>query len=481
MEKIRCLILLNSLALLTFYSVIGCGEEGGGRKYTYYLSTEDDILMPPSGTSDAIITIVGGEILGCSSTQGNTYYVSPNGNNNNPGTRDAPWATPGYGSRQLQPGDTLVILCNEGENTPSLAGRDNLRCAIDLSGVSYVKIINLEITSDNGSQFRDGIYGCGAQSDNITLEKLFINHLDEFGINMSDPNNMEITDCDITYCGFGSIGGPEGEFGGWRNVVIKNCNLSYAGHYYQGGPGPSPYDRPDGFGIEPSNGPIEIANTTAEHNRGDGLDSKAENTYIHECYVSNNSCDGVKLWGDGSKVVNCLIYGRGDGNTETTPWSPIVIGTEKANSSFEIVNTTVDDYVGNNYILYAQYDNPSTPINLTIKNTIFSARGDSSPIWLAEAVNYKIEYNLFYFPKSDYVLTHGNNNYDKEHLGDLGVGNKYGDPLFISPAFGTNGDYHVNNGSPAIDAGTSDGAPSIDLDGKTRPQGSGYDMGCYER
>lgn len=71
-----------------------------------------------------------------------------------------------------------------------------------------------------------------------------------------------------------------------------------------------PYDRPDGFGIEPSDGPVEIVRTVAEHNYGDGLDSKAANTSIRQCTVSNNSCDGIKLWGGGSVVENTLIYGR---------------------------------------------------------------------------------------------------------------------------------------------------------------------------
>ena len=41
---------------------------------------------------------------------GQTYYVAPDGSDSNPGTREQPWASPGYGSRQLAPGDTLVIL-----------------------------------------------------------------------------------------------------------------------------------------------------------------------------------------------------------------------------------------------------------------------------------------------------------------------------------------------------------------------------------
>ncbi|MDW8102962.1 MAG: hypothetical protein RMK30_08810 [Anaerolineae bacterium] len=41
---------------------------------------------------------------------GRIFYVALHGDNANPGTRDHPWATPGYGSRQLQPGDTLITL-----------------------------------------------------------------------------------------------------------------------------------------------------------------------------------------------------------------------------------------------------------------------------------------------------------------------------------------------------------------------------------
>ncbi len=176
-------------------------------------------------------------------------------------------------------------------------------------------------------------------------------------MNIQDVEYLEILNCKIEYCGFGALGGPLGNFGGWKNVKIKNCKLSYSGHYYQGGDGSSrPYDRPDGFGIEPSDGPIEIVDTIVEHNYGDGIDSKAENTYIHRCIVANNSCDGVKIWGNNSKIENTLIYGRGDGNPQETPWAAIVIDqVEKKNSVFEIVNVTVDDFLGKNYLMYVQY------------------------------------------------------------------------------------------------------------------------------
>jgi len=177
-------------------------------------------------------------------------------------------------------------------------------------------------------------------------------------MNIQDVDDLQIIDCRIEYAGFGALGGPAGEHGGWRRVTIRGANLSWSGHYYQGGDGSNrPYDRPDGFGIEPCEGPILIEETIAEHNYGDGLDSKASNTTIRRAVVANNSCDGVKLWGNNSRIENTLIYGRGDGNPEPSPWAAIVIDqVEQANARFEIVNVTVDDYLGKNYLMYVQYE-----------------------------------------------------------------------------------------------------------------------------
>jgi parallel beta-helix repeat protein len=50
---------------------------------------------------------------------------------------------------------------------------------------------------------------------------------------------------------------------------------------------------------------------------------------------------------------------------------------------------------------------------------------------------------------------------------------------FVNPS-GGNGDYHLLNISPAVDTGNGVNAPSIDKDGIARPQGNGFDIGCYE-
>jgi hypothetical protein len=446
-----------------------------------------------------------------SAPTGSVYYVGSAGNNANPGTRDAPWGTPGYGSRQLQPGDTLVILGGcyvlsqydddiitppsgapdqwiviQGEegNRPVLAGRDDLSMAINLSGVSYVRIDNLEVTHDDTARdeanwFRDGIAILDRPASHIILHDLYIHHLDEFGMNFQDVSDLQVSECRIEYCGFGAMGGPEAVHRGWQNVVIDHCDLSYGGHYYQGRDGSDrPYERPDGFGIEPSDGPVEIVDTVAEHNYGDGLDSKARNTTIRRCIVANNSCDGIKLWGGGSRVENTLIYGRGDGSAELTPWAAIVIGTEEASASFDLVNVTVDDALGHNYIMHVQYDTPEIPVNLTLQNSIFHGTGPDSQVFVGPASQLFARHNLFWLPESEVVLERGTAAYTAESIGALGEGNLYADPQFLAPAWGVGGDYHLQSGSPAINAGWSVGAPGDDLDRLARDPSP--DIGAYE-
>ncbi|MBN1495403.1 MAG: right-handed parallel beta-helix repeat-containing protein [Spirochaetes bacterium] len=52
----------------------------------------------------------------------------------------------------------------------------------------------------------------------------------------------------------------------------------------------------------------------------------------------------------------------------------------------------------------------------------------------------------------------------------------YGD-IFVNPAAG---DLHLQSGAPVIDAGAAESAPLIDIEGKERPGGNGFDLGAYE-
>jgi len=435
-----------------------------------------------------------------------TYYVAPDGDDGASGEVSAPWAAPGPASRRLAPGDTLVIrgghyrlslypdhiltppsgsaeawitIRGETGNRPVLAGADDLAMAIDLSGRQYVRLENLEISSDNSALFRDGIVVMGEPAAHLIFKELYIHHLDEFGLNLQDVEDLVLEDSRIEYCGFGAAGGPAGDSGGWRKVVIRRTQLSYSGHYYQGTDGENrPYDRPDGLGTEESQGPLLIEDCLATHNRGDGLDSKTRNTTIRRSLVANNSCDGVKLWGGDSRVESTLIYGRGDGDPQITPWSALVISGREGDR-FELVNLSLDDQLGGNYLMYVNYDEPEVGLTLLMRNNVFRAVGGNSALWLAPAVSLAADHNLFFLPGTANILEHGQAVYEQANLGDLGPGNSYGDPLFLRPAWGADGDYRQQPGSPALGAGISDQAPATDLAG--RAYGNPPSLGAYEK
>ena len=55
-----------------------------------------------------------------------------------------------------------------------------------------------------------------------------------------------------------------------------------------------------------------------------------------------------------------------------------------------------------------------------------------------------------------------------------------GDPLFVTDSTGRDtGDFHLQAGSPAVDAGVDAGV-TVDFDGVARPSGAGFDLGAFE-
>ncbi len=94
-------------------------------------------------------------------------------------------------------------------------------------------------------------------------------------------------------------------------------------------------------------------------------------------------------------------------------------------------------------------------INCIVTNIDALMTGDNT-------LNFEYSYSDFY--NNAFSSPAGNNN-----ISD--------DPLFVDSS---SGDYHLQEASPCIDAGTSGGAPPVDFDGNARPAGDAWDIGPFE-
>ncbi|MCA9295107.1 MAG: VCBS repeat-containing protein, partial [Phycisphaerales bacterium] len=211
-------------------------------------------------------------------------------------------------------------------------------------------------------------------------------------------------------------------------------------------------------------------------------------TFI-DCEFTDSSDDGVAITSDSTVVLTrCTITGSGDDCIDIANNSGISVTASECtfsdivddcfdteNGTVVVVNSLItnigDDAVAMNSTgsvtvvhctLFDIGDDAFMRLGgtLTVTNCVISGVGDDA---FNGAATHS--YNLLHdVTGSLYSGT------------SAGTGEITGDPLFYSA-----GDYHLTTLSPAIDAGTVASAyTTIDRDGESRPQDSGWDMGCYE-
>lgn len=261
-----------------------------------------------------------------------------------------------------------------------------------------------------------------------------------------------------------------------ENGVITNSLIDYC--YLNAN-----YHGSQGIGVWMSGGTLvdsEVSNnwmTRTQHN-GIGIYAKGgvvTRCRIHDNYSTANSTGGSGVGNvssghginmSGSTIVeDCHIYSNG--------WNGVMItgGTLRNSLIFGHRKGTADYFAGVNLA-------GGTLLNCTITDNY--AAGDTngkSGLWMTggTAINNIVYGNGKAELGSSYVTggTFRTNILDKATAYASAIDTIVSDPKFVSAY-----DFHVQNGSPAIDAG----APLLDhdLDGIVRPQRGGYDIGCYE-
>ena len=171
-----------------------------------------------------------------------------------------------------------------------------------------------------------------------------------------------------------------------------------------------------------------------------------------------------------SSITNCVIsrcsnlrYGA-------------IISCEYA-SSPTIANCTI---VGNASVGYGalRCREGSSP---TVINTIFASNSGGALYTDDAASQPTLIACLFHGNPDGDVVRNGAGTYTGAAAIDANVPGAQAtldsDPRFVLPEADN---YHLAGASPAIDAGTSNGAPSADIEGVARPYGAGFDIGAYE-
>jgi hypothetical protein len=220
----------------------------------------------------------------------------------------------------------------------------------------------------------------------------------------------------------------------------------------------------DGRLVVAPNGAPDLVRCTIS---GEGVTCEKDSTpLLADCTITGSSESGVSSMDAAPLLTGCVISGsRGSGlfcfSSIVSSGGPTLIncvlsenddggGLTSANATLTLFNCTVAANNGAGLRM-------ANASRLTLTNTL---------VWDNAAGGIVRQGSRT--PTVTYSNIQGNDVWS-------GEGNILADPLFAAAS-----DYHLRPGSEAIDAGTAEGAPATDLDGKARPCGITVDIGAYE-
>jgi hypothetical protein len=151
-------------------------------------------------------------------------------------------------------------------------------------------------------------------------------------------------------------------------------------------------------------------------------------------------------------------------------------------------------YVGRTLVANnISYENGGTGIHgfrapqaTIINNTLYNNARSAALSWpqggLNQCTDSTFSNNIVYGRAGKLVAPYSSTGYSfnlyYNAVETQGPNDLVGDPKFVNIA---TKDFHLQQGSPAMDTGTSTSAPATDIDGAARPAGYGYDRGAYEQ
>ncbi|GIK22425.1 MAG: hypothetical protein BroJett005_18390 [Ignavibacteriota bacterium] len=410
-----------------------------------------------------LLTLV--ELIFCFQiTAQTTYYVSEAGNNSNNGlTPQTAFETLQYAADQVSAGDYVLVMTgnytgfdirtNGTQTLPIVfkAIEDNVVIdernsvtpdGINIENASWIVIDGFEVKD----QPRAGIRA--AVSDFITIKNNYCHNNQRWGIftGFTDELIIENNTCSFSADEHGIYVSNSSD----RPIIRNNHSFNN-----------------NGCGIH-MNGDISMG--------GDGIISNAivEGNILHDNGYGGGSAinmDGVQ----DSEIFNNLIY-----NNHATGIAMYQIDGGDASKNNKVYNNTVIQPSDGRWCIISVDGSTGNTIYNNILINHHGFRGSIS-IDAASASGFVSDYNILVNRMSD---DDGNSNMNLTQWQSLGydlhsiVANPEAQ-IFIDYL---NNNFHLLQNAQAVDVGTNLVLPIVyeDLDNISRPQGSGFDIGCYE-
>lgn len=422
--------------------------------------------------------------VGGASATGNTYYVSPTGDDANPGTLSSPFRTIQKAANVAVAGDTVYVRSGIYKEKVTIQNSGSLGyyitfsaypgeyATIDGNGVSqsswsglieimdrnYIHITNLRIVNSANT----GILI--ETANHITIDNNYIYNTVSSGIGIWNSTDVMVDNNEVVLaCNDGNQ----------EMVTVGNTNGFQISnnHIHHGGPGTN---GGEGINIKEGSANGKVFGNIIHDipNRlGIYVDAWNVHTYNIEIYqniVHDNGSYGLALSSEAggllenAKVYNNIIYhnkingiGFFDCCAELSPTHPV--------KDIAIVNNTIYNNGWGGWGGGIHIENPDIK-NVIVRNNILS-KNVSFQIALKTGV-----------PSAELTVDHNLIDGFRNELGEIrGTSYIESDPLFVNASLL---DFHLSAASPAINMGTALSAPSYDFDNILRL--NGVDIGAYE-
>ena len=445
------------------------------------------------------------------------YYVAPEGDDNQFGSEQQPWASFQWAADKASPGDTIcfrdgvyisddIHISNSGREDalitfaaypgeyPILDGGGSASELLVLDGgVAHIRLSGFALRN-----YR--IWGILLSGKN---HHIYLDHLDveggEAGIRFTYANSAEeppvegpiehilLENSLIHGSQYSAVDCTPGPCNHITLSRLEVFNTGLTGDAYYGSDG-----------IEFARGHHVLVEDCYVHdNGGDGIDlgsrdreGHIEGIIVRRNRVVRNHLNGIKVWA-GGRIENNVIWGSGD----SAIWSG------SFDCDLELINNTVaynmwdPEYSSRNWAVVVGYPEeiPSPEVDLTMVNNIFAFNADpleGSPtgVYLGPGVRLIDEAtNIFYSNSQEEIMIDAGDGrgFSREDISNgewasfsgKGEGDLINNPMFVSGW--PNVDLQLRAFSPAIDSGSSNFAPDVDI--LFLPRAANPDIGAYER